>query len=70
MLNLCTKNIVLICDVIWLNKTYGEYISRQKHIKPDIYILQYEYYYDKWDCVKIDPVKTTNIKNEKNVRTD
>ena len=27
MLNLCSKRIVLSRDVIWINKTYGEYIS-------------------------------------------
>ena len=27
MLNIRTKCIVLIHDVIWINKTYGEYIS-------------------------------------------
>ena len=29
MLNLCTKNMVLSCAVIWLNKNCGEYISRK-----------------------------------------
>ena len=29
MLNLHTKIIILSCDVIWLNKTYGEYVSRK-----------------------------------------
>ena len=29
MLNLRTKNIVPIRNVIWLNKTYSEYVSRK-----------------------------------------
>ena len=29
MLNLRTKHIILIRDIIWLNKTYGEYVSRK-----------------------------------------
>ena len=29
MLNLRTKRIKQICDVIWITKTYGEYISRK-----------------------------------------
>ena len=28
MLKLCTKHIVLSHDIIWLNKTYGEYVPR------------------------------------------
>ena len=43
MLNLRTKRIVLIRDVIWLNKTYGEYISRKETTKMTSYILQDEY---------------------------
>ena len=27
MLNLRTKRIVLSCNIIWLNKTYGECVS-------------------------------------------
>ena len=27
MLNLCTKIIILVCNVICLNKTYDEYVS-------------------------------------------
>ena len=26
MLNLHTKRIILSCDIIWLKKTYGEYV--------------------------------------------
>ena len=29
MLNIRTKLIVLSRDIIWLNKTYGEYVSRK-----------------------------------------
>ena len=39
MLNLRTNSIFLIPHVIWVNKTYGEYISRLEHTKDDSYIL-------------------------------
>ena len=36
------KHIILSRDAIWLNKTYGEYISRRENTKAISYILQYE----------------------------
>ena len=29
MLNICTKLIVLSSEVIWINKIYGQYVSRK-----------------------------------------
>ena len=58
MLNLCTKFIVLIHAVIWINKTYSEYVSRKYHTKANSYILQDEEEYYKWAYVKIDTVMT------------
>ena len=40
MLNIQTKRISLSSDVIWLNKTYIEYVSRKENTKADSYILQ------------------------------
>ena len=40
MLNLCTKHIVISHDVIWLKKTYGEYVPRKENTKADTYIIQ------------------------------
>ena len=68
MLNLCTKIIVLSRDVIWLNKTYGKYISRKQNTKSDTYILQDEDKSYDWDHGKIDPVKKT-VKTD-NVKTE
>ena len=70
MLNLSTKCIVLSCDVIWPNKTYGKYISRQEHTKAVSYILQDEDKSDKWYYVKIDTIKTEDVNIEQNVNTD
>ena len=64
-----TKNVVQICGVIWINKTYGGFISRQKHNTSDNYSFRDAYESDKWANVKINPVKTENIKTEENVRT-
>ena len=63
LLNLLTKLIVLIRDNIWLNKTYGEYVSRNYHIRSDSYILQDEDKSDRWDYIIIDPAKTEYVKN-------
>ena len=40
MFDLCTKFIVLIHDITWMNKTCGEYISRPENSKYDSYILE------------------------------
>ena len=48
MLNLRTKFIVLIYDIIWLNKTYSDYVSIKEYTKADNYILKNEYDSDKW----------------------
>ena len=42
MMNICTKCIVLSRYVIWLNKTYREYVSRKENTKADSYILKDE----------------------------
>ena len=68
MLNLCTKCTVLIRDVIWLNETYSEYLSRKENTKENTYILQDEEGSYNWDNVKMDPV-TTEFKTEK-VKTE
>ena len=46
MLQLCTKRIVLSLNIIWLNKTYDEEISRKENTKVNSYILQDEDHYD------------------------
>ena len=68
MLNVCIKCIILIRDIIKLNKTYGEYISRKENCKLTSYILQDEDKSNNWDYIKIDPVKT-GFKTE-NVKTE
>ena len=40
MLNLSKKLIIIIRDVICLNKKYGEYVSRKENNKLASYILQ------------------------------
>ena len=70
MLNLCTKCTVLIRDVIWLNETYSEYLSRKENTKENTYILQDEEGSYNWDNVKMDPVKTENLKTEENVKSE
>ena len=73
MLNLRTKRIVPSRDIIWLNKTYGDYISSKEKTKANYYILQNEDEYYKWAHVKIDPVRnevnTENVKTEEKVNT-
>ena len=63
-LNICTKCIVLSPDVIWLNKTYGEYVSRKENTKVDTYILKDEYESYNWYHILIDPLKN-EVKTEK-----
>ena len=63
MLNLCTKCIVLICDVIWTNKTEVDYASRKKNTKATSYILQDKDESYNWYHIKVDPVKT-EVKTE------
>ena len=41
ILNIHTNCIVLSREIIWLNKTYGEYVSRKWNTKADSYILKY-----------------------------
>ena len=73
MSNICTKHIILSRELIWLNKTYGEYVPRKQNSKADYFIQQNEYAFYEWAHVKIDPdkkeVKTENVKNEENVKT-
>ena len=69
MLNLRTKCIVLSHDIIWLNKTYSEYVSRQEYTKSDSYILQSEYESHKWYQVNIDNFKTEHIKIQQKFKT-
>ena len=74
MLNIRTKCIVLSCDVIWIKKTCGEYVSRKDHTKADSNILQDEDESNKWAYVKNDPVnnevKNEDAKAEEKVRND
>ena len=64
MLNLRTKLIILICDVIQLNKTYREYVSRKENTKADSYILKYVDDSYNWAHVKNYPVNN-EVNNEK-----
>ena len=52
MLNPRTKRIVLSHNVIRINKTYGEYVSRKQHTKYNSYTLQYEDEPNKWSYKK------------------
>ena len=52
MLNLRTKFILISRDIIWLNKAYGEYVSRKENTNSDTYILQDEENSYNWDSVK------------------
>ena len=74
MLNLPTKRIVLIREVIWLKKTYREYVPRKENTKAYYYILKNEYEYYKLAHVKIYPVNnevmTEKIKTEEIVKTE
>ena len=73
MLNLRTKCMVLICDVIWILKTYIWYVSRKQHTKEDNYILQDENNYYNLAHVKVDPIKNEvnneNLKTEETIKT-
>ena len=66
MLNLRMKSIMLIRDVIWMNKTHVEYASIKEGTKETIHILQDEYESYNWGHVKMDTVKievkTDNVK--------
>ena len=57
MINICTKCIILIRDIIWLNKTYGEYISIKYLTRTGTYIPQDEYEFYNWAHIQIDLVK-------------
>ena len=69
MVNLSTKRIVISCHIMWLNKTYREYVSRKVNTNADTHILQDEYESYKRYHVKIDTdkneVKTENVKLKK-----
>ena len=69
MLNIRTKYIVLSCNIVWINKTYGDYVSIKDHTKGNKYILQYEDKLDKWSYVKINTVKTEDMKTKQNFST-
>ena len=56
MLNIHTKLIALSRDVILLNKTYGEYVSRKDTTKANSYILQEKDNSNKYSYVKIHPI--------------
>ena len=62
MLNLRTKHIVLSRDAVWLNRTHSEYISRKETTKVTSFILHDEDEYNKRSYVKMDPVKTEDVK--------
>ena len=68
MLNLRTKRILLIREVIWLKNNYGEYLSRKENTKSETYILQDDDKSYNWDHVKNDTVH--NEVKTKNVRTE
>ena len=40
MINIRTKIIILSCDIIWLNKTYVEYLPRKENTNADTYTLK------------------------------
>ena len=58
MLNLRTQFIVLSYDIMWINKTYCEYVSGQEHTKACSFILQHKYESNKWYHIWFDPFKT------------
>ena len=72
MLNLHTKCIVLSRGIIWINKNYGEHVSRKENTKE--HILQDEDKSYNWDHVKIDlvknEVKNENVKTKENLKTE
>ena len=70
MINLCTKLIVLSRDVIWTNKTYDKYISRQEHTKSDSYIIEDEGDSNNWAHKKIYPVKTEKFNIMQKFKTE
>ena len=73
MLNLGTKRNVLSCDVIWSNKTYGQYVPRKENTNADSNFLKNEDESYRWAHIKINPVKnetnTENLKTKENVDT-
>ena len=66
MLNLSKKHAVISHHVICMNETYGEYVSSQEQTKYETYIFQDEDKFNTWDNVKVDPIKTENIKTNQN----
>ena len=58
MLNLHTKHIVLIGDIIWMNKTYVDDISNKENTRAKTSILQYGDNSYNWAHVRIDPINT------------
>ena len=52
IISIHTKHIIIISDIIWINKTYGEYVSRKENTKAITYILQDEDESYSWSHVK------------------
>ena len=74
MLNLRTKLIVLSREIIWLNKTYSEYVLIKCTTKATSYILKEEDWSFNWYHIKMDTVKTEvnteNLKDKQNFKTE
>ena len=74
MLNLLKIHLILSREIIWLNKTYGEYLPRKENTNTDTYILQDKDDPNNWAHIKIDlfnnEVSTENVKTEENVNTE
>ena len=72
--NLGTNFIALSRDVIWINKTYVEYVSRKENTKEDTYTLQDEDKSYNWAHIQINPVnnevKNESVKTEETVNTN
>ena len=66
MLNLHIKCVILSCEVIWINKTCGNYLSRHKNAKADTYVLQQKYDLKKWAKMNNYPVKTERVNTKQN----
>ena len=73
MFNPRTQRIALSRDIIWLKKTYAEYVLIKENIRSKNYILQDEDDSYNWANIKIDHVKTKfnteNVKTEENFKT-
>ena len=58
MANLCTKQVVMSHDVIWLKKTYGKYEVCLEQTKADRHLLKCDDDENTWFHIKINPDKT------------